>query len=118
MAEHAGDRTRSPLAELTLVRLRELAREPEAVFWVFIFPILLAAILGLAFRSRPPEALPVAVVAGPHGGSRPAALSPQADLKPPLLREGAARQALAPRPGGLVVSAGRPPLSNYHSPPA
>src|SRR2546428_170193 len=64
MAEHAGDRTRSPLAELTLVRLRELAREPEAVFWVFIFPVLLAAILGLAFRSRPPEALPGAAGRG------------------------------------------------------
>jgi hypothetical protein len=39
-------RVRSPLAELTLARIRELVREPEAVFWVFIFifPILLAAI--------------------------------------------------------------------------
>ena len=61
MAERAGDRIRRPLTELTLTRVRELVREPEAVFWVFIFPILLAAILGLAFRSRPPEALPVAV---------------------------------------------------------
>ena len=53
-------RVRGPLTELTLARIRELTREPEAVFWVFVFPILLAAILGLAFRSRPPEALPVA----------------------------------------------------------
>src|SRR3989442_9836657 len=97
MAEHAGDRTRSPLAELTLARLRELIREPEAVFWVFIFPILLAGILGLAFRSRPPEALPVAVAAGPHGDARLAALSGQTELKPRLLGEAAARQALAPR---------------------
>ena len=55
-----------PLVELTLARVRELMREPEAVFWVFVFPILLAGILGLAFRSRPPDALPVAVVR--HGG--------------------------------------------------
>jgi ABC-2 type transport system permease protein len=41
---------------LTLVRFREFWREPEALFWVFIFPILLAAGLGLAFRNRPPEA--------------------------------------------------------------
>ena len=54
--------------------MRELIREPEAVFWVFVFPILLAAILGLAFRSRPPEALPVAVVAGPQAEARAAAL--------------------------------------------
>jgi ABC-type multidrug transport system permease subunit len=37
-----------------------LAREPEAVFWIFIFPILLAAGLGIAFRNRPADVLPVA----------------------------------------------------------
>ena len=42
-----------PLIQLTLVRFREFLREPEAVFWVFIFPILLAAGLGIAFRNRP-----------------------------------------------------------------
>ncbi len=43
------------LVQLTLVRFREFWREPEAVFWTFIFPILLAAGLGIAFRNRPPE---------------------------------------------------------------
>lgn len=52
----------SSLAQLTLVRLREFLREPEAVFWVFLFPILLAAGLGLAFRNRPAEVLKVAAV--------------------------------------------------------
>ena len=42
----------SQIAQLTLVRFREFVREPEAMFWVFIFPILMAAGLGLAFRSR------------------------------------------------------------------
>ncbi|HYP08857.1 MAG TPA: ABC transporter permease [Bryobacteraceae bacterium] len=50
------------LRELTLVRFREFIREPEAVFWVFIFPILLAAGLGLAFRNRPPEVLTIGAV--------------------------------------------------------
>ncbi len=50
------------LVQLTLARLREFAREPEALFWSFVFPLLLAAGLGLAFRSRPPEVLRVAVV--------------------------------------------------------
>ena len=53
-------KVRGALTELTLARIRELTREPEALFWVFVFPILLTAILALAFRSRPPEALPVA----------------------------------------------------------
>ena len=58
-------KVRGPLIELTRARIYELTREPEAVFWVFVFPIVLAAVLGLAFRSKPPEPLPVAVVAGP-----------------------------------------------------
>jgi ABC-2 type transport system permease protein len=49
-----------PLAQLTMVRFREFIREPEALFWVFVFPILLAAGLGIAFRSRPAEVLEVA----------------------------------------------------------
>ena len=56
-----------PLTELTRARVHELTREPEAVFWVFVFPIVLTAVLGLAFRSKPPEPLPVGVVAGQLG---------------------------------------------------
>jgi hypothetical protein len=49
------------IAQLTLSRFREFYREPEAVFWVFIFPILLAGGLGIAFRNRPAEASHIAV---------------------------------------------------------
>src|ERR1700676_2520787 len=51
-----------PLVQLTLVRFREFIREPEALFWVFVFPILLATGLGIAFRNRPAEVLKIAVV--------------------------------------------------------
>src|SRR5712671_2624923 len=51
-----------PLVQLTLVRFREFVREPEALFWVFVFPILLAAGLGIAFRNRPPDVLRIAAV--------------------------------------------------------
>lgn len=50
------------LVQLTLVRFRETMREPEAMFWIFIFPILLAAGLGIAFRNRPAEVLKIAAV--------------------------------------------------------
>jgi len=113
MADRPAARPRSAFTELTLARLRELVREPEAVFWVFIFPILLAAILGLAFRSRPPEALPVAVVAGPQGDARLAALSARPELAPRLLGEAEARQQLARGRVVLVVSADEPPVYAY-----
>lgn len=50
----------SSLYQLTVARLRLLSREPEAIFWIFVFPILLAAGLGIAFRNRPADVLPVA----------------------------------------------------------
>jgi ABC-2 type transport system permease protein len=103
---------RGPLFELSRARVYELIREPEAIFWVFVFPIVLAAILGLAFRSKPPEALPVAVVAGPHAEARLAALTVP-DLKPTIVAASEAPQALARGRVVLVVSAGDVPSYAY-----
>lgn len=50
----------SSLFQLTIARFRLFLREPEAIFWTFLFPILLAVGLGIAFRNRPPAVLPVA----------------------------------------------------------
>jgi ABC-2 type transport system permease protein len=50
----------SSLYQLSIMRFRLTLREPEAIFWVFIFPILLAVGLGIAFRNRPADVLRVA----------------------------------------------------------
>lgn len=50
------------IVQLTVVRFKEFLREPEALFWVFIFPVLLAAGLGIAFKNRPASVLKVAAV--------------------------------------------------------
>jgi ABC-2 type transport system permease protein len=52
--------SQSSLFQLTVVRLRLFFREPEAVFWIFAFPILLSLGLSIAFRNRPADVLPVA----------------------------------------------------------
>src|SRR4029077_13078637 len=52
--------------QIVLARLREFYREPEAIFWVYFFPVLLAIGLGIAFWSRPPEAPRVDVVRSAH----------------------------------------------------
>jgi ABC-2 type transport system permease protein len=44
-----------PLCQMILARLREFYREPEAIFWVYCFPLLLAVVLGLAFAGRAPD---------------------------------------------------------------
>ena len=52
-----------PLVELTLMRVREFLREKEAVFWVFVFPVLMTFALGIAFRNTAPDKTPVAIEA-------------------------------------------------------
>jgi ABC-type multidrug transport system permease subunit len=49
----------SSLYQLTVTRFKLTLREPEAIFWIFVFPILLALGLGIAFRNRPADVLPV-----------------------------------------------------------
>ena len=51
----------NPLVQLTLLRFREFAREPEAVFWALLFPILLTLGLGVAFRNQPAQTVKIAV---------------------------------------------------------
>src|ERR1700730_15608702 len=51
--------TDNSLFQLTCTRFRLFFREPEAVFWIFVFPILLAVGLSLAFRNRPADVLQV-----------------------------------------------------------
>jgi ABC-2 type transport system permease protein len=66
---------------LLMARMLELKREPEVIFWVFVFPLLLALGLGIAFRNKPEGAVPVAIVAGPGSNNVQALLarSPQHD---------------------------------------
>lgn len=69
----------APLAQLVAARLREFYREPAAVFWVYGFPLLLAVVLGFAFRNRPVERIPVDVAAADPAD--PAAVKLRASLE-------------------------------------
>ena len=64
-----------PLGQLVLARLREFLREPEAVFWVYGFPILMTVGLGIAFKNRPIEEISVVVVDGPSAKATQDALA-------------------------------------------
>jgi ABC-2 type transport system permease protein len=69
-------------SHLLMARMLELKREPEVVFWVFVFPLLLALGLGIAFRNKPADAVRVAIVAGTESQDAESLLarSPQHDL--------------------------------------
>src|SRR5262245_39651050 len=61
------DKSLQPLIELTTMRVREFVREKEAVFWVFIFPVLMTFALGIAFRNTAPDKTFVAIESDAHG---------------------------------------------------
>jgi ABC-2 type transport system permease protein len=52
----------SAFTHLVIVRMKELKREPEVVFWVYGFPLLLALGLGIAFRNKPADVTLIAIV--------------------------------------------------------
>jgi ABC-2 type transport system permease protein len=108
-----------PLVELTRSRLLEFLREPEAVFWVFVFPVLLALALGVAFRSKPVDTFRAAVRRGMPAEARIVAmLRASPDLTVVELSATEADQALRTGKVDLVVegasvsaSAGGEPLA-------
>jgi ABC-type multidrug transport system permease subunit len=67
---------------LLMARLKEMYREPEVIFWVFGFPILLALGLGIAFRNKPADVSRVVVVAGPEAARAVSLLSARSAAGP------------------------------------
>ena len=104
----------SPLWQLTRVRMFGFLREPEAVFLVFAFPVLMALALGIAFRTSGPPRSRVGVLEGPGAAAVIKALEVSPDLEcirvapeeaDAALRRG--RVAVLVRPG----TSGRPVLT-------
>ncbi|MFZ0146147.1 MAG: ABC transporter permease, partial [Candidatus Sulfotelmatobacter sp.] len=91
---------------LLMARMLELRREPEVVFWVFVFPLLLALGLGIAFRNKPAEASSVAIVSGAGAQEAEALLrsSPKhASFKVDVLGSDAARKGFRLGKYDLVI---------------
>ncbi|MGH9365322.1 MAG: ABC transporter permease [Thermoanaerobaculia bacterium] len=107
---------RSPLAALTKARFLEFVRQPEALFWVFGFPIIMAVVLGYAFRDRPPDAIPIGIAGEARSSRLNGAFDRIPTLKPQLfgsMEEG--RAAL--RMGRIVLLVeNRDPLVLWYDP--
>jgi ABC-type multidrug transport system permease subunit len=94
----------SSLRQLVGVRFKEYLREPEALFWSFGFPILLAIGLGIAFRTKPADIVHVAVIdQGPRAAAMAGALRRDKGLAVELLVADSARAALRTGRVALVV---------------
>ena len=64
-----SDKRYYPMAQLILARVREFYREPEALFWVYGFPLLMVVALGIAFRNKPADRITVDVLETPTNGA-------------------------------------------------
>lgn len=96
----------SPLWQLTLARWRSFYREPSTIFWAFVFPIVLAMALGIAFRNRPPEPVWAAVQQGDGAHEVFHALQASQEVKVELLDAAAAHEALRTGKVSIVVVPG------------
>jgi ABC-2 type transport system permease protein len=97
----AGPLEYSALWQLTRARVMTFLREPEALFWVFAFPVLMALALGIAFRNQGQQTSRVGVESGPGAAAAVAALERSPDLEVVTLDPGEARIAL--RRGRIAV---------------
>lgn len=102
----------APLVELTLARLREFVREPEALFWVIVFPILMAMALGIAFRASGDEPVIVGLTGGPARAAIEEALASAPGIVVRRVEPGRIAVALQRAEVQLVVEAAEPPV--YH----
>jgi ABC-type multidrug transport system permease subunit len=105
----------NPLLQLTAWRVREFLREPEAVFWVFLFPVLLAFALGLAFRNKGPEDVQVGVVQGDAAESVAQSLESHPSVVATVLDSAEATARLRTGRVSIVVFPGEPLTLRYDS---
>ena len=111
--EEAQTQSLHPLFELTTMRVREFVREKEAVFWVFIFPVLMTFALGIAFRNTGPDKTLVAIegeTANPSVAQLANALSRSQEISAIILPPEEAAKALRSGKVSIVVE---PRTDNY-----
>jgi ABC-type multidrug transport system permease subunit len=104
---------RHPLLELTLVRLREFIREPEALFWAFIFPIILSLALGIAFPGSGTTAVRVGFPPGEAFATQREALATAEGVEVTTVDGDAELRALREGQVHIVVHPGEPPEYRY-----
>ena len=99
----------------------ELAREKEVVFWVFVFPLLLALGLGLAFRNKPADRTSIAIISGPNADHVLSLIqhSPQKDaIRATIVDSAKAAKGLRLGKYDLVIEPVSADTVQYHFDPA
>jgi ABC-type multidrug transport system permease subunit len=106
-------RDRNPFAQLFLARMREFYRQPEVVFWVFGFPILLAVGLGIAFREKAQDVIAVGIVRGAGADEAVKALDAKDKFTTKVIDAARAEDELRLGKVSIVVEPGTPLLFRF-----
>ena len=102
-----------PLVELTLTRLREFVREPEALFWTFVFPIVMSLVMAMAFPSRGARPVPVGIAEGEAAASVRQALAQAPGITLVEMARGGEQRALREGIVHVIVVPTDPPTYQY-----
>ncbi len=91
--------------QLFLARFREFIRQPEAVFWSYIFPLVMMIALGMAFRNEPMEKIHVFVEDGDSAETLQKSLEESGRFVVTRGSADVARQQLRAGKSELIISA-------------
>jgi ABC-2 type transport system permease protein len=105
--------TYPPVLELTLARLREFVREPEALFWTFLFPIVMSVAMAIAFPAGGAQTVRVGIAPGDGSDALRAALSTAKDVVVKDVPPDEQLRALRNGEVHLVIEPGSPPTYRF-----
>ena len=113
MSIHVSRVTHHPIVELTLARLREFVREPEALFWAFLFPIVMSVAMAIAFPASRGQTVRVGVAPGAESEALRRALAAAKDVVVREIPQDRQLQSLRNGEVQLIVEAGSPPTYRF-----
>jgi ABC-2 type transport system permease protein len=105
--------SRFPLIQLTLARIREFVREPEALFWAFIFPVVMSVVMAVAFPASGSSPVVIGVAPGADARAVREALAAQPEIKVRELAPGAEERALREGEVHLIIVPTIPPTYQF-----
>lgn len=113
MTSETRSGTHPPILELTLARLREFVREPEALFWTFLFPIVMSVAMAIAFPAGGAQTVRVGIAPGPGAEALQKSLASAKDV---VVKEVPADDQLRALRNGevhIIVEPGNPPAYRF-----
>lgn len=94
-------------------RVREFCREPAAIFWVYVFPLIMVVALGVAFRNRPVEQFTIVVQQGDRADFVCSALNSDERFEASVYDEAECRVRLRTGKADVIVVPGGEAADGY-----